>query len=194
MSFQARLVLGSNEYNVLECDFDVHQPVGRHNLPNHHTEVGLINLVVESGSSNELLDWGLSTMTKNGSVVFYRRDAVAPLKTLEFEQAFCIKYRELFNHEGSIPMRIQMTISPFVIRMQGVGLSQPWAGFRVSNNNGDQSTTTSPQASDRQEERQNSSVANDNSPGNTVTPPSREAAASPPAEETPLGDIPSFRP
>ncbi len=152
MSFQARLVLGNNEYNVLDCEFDISQPTGRHNLPNHHTEVGLISLVVESSSRNELWEWGMSNaMKKSGSIVFYRRDAVSSLKTLEFQHAFCIRYKEIFNSQGSIPMRIYLTLSPFLIAMQGLEITQPWAGFTATATSSDSSTTSSPQNTDSSE-------------------------------------------
>jgi len=161
MSFQATLVLDGttdasgtttiNGYRILECDFEIFQGVGSRNLPNRATEIGLIHLVLESGNSNELLVWGMSTGTKNGSIAFTRRDATSPLKTLIFENAFCIKYRETFNANGELPMRVHLTISPYIIRLQGIGLQQRWTGFRASSSSSQQETNTSPQASDRDE-------------------------------------------
>lgn len=149
MSFIAKLILGDNNYNVLRADFGISQPMGAHNLPTRGVEIELINMVIESSSRSELWEWGmLNSMSKNGSIVFYRRDAVSPLKTLEFENAFCVKYKEFFEADGDMPMKIHITLSPYLIRMQNAERLQPWPGFESSGQSGAGETQRSPQHDD----------------------------------------------
>lgn len=146
MSFLAKLSFdGTNYYNVLEAEFEVTQQVGRSNLPNRTPEIGLIHLVVESSTGGELFEWGLAgTLTKNGSLTFISRDYSDTLKTLEFDNAFCIGYKETFRSDGSLPMKTSLTISPHRIRMHGIELCNPWGGFSASSDSST-ATTTSPQ-------------------------------------------------
>lgn len=135
MSFQARLTLGDNSYNVLTVQFGISQRVGANNLPTRNPEIGLINVVIESSNQSELFEWAMMpSQTKSGSIVFYRRDSVAPLKTLNFRNAFCINYEEQFVSDGEVPMRIKMVISPHSIEMHSIEREQPWAGFERGGN------------------------------------------------------------
>ena len=51
MSFLAKLVLDSNEYNVVTVDYEISQPIGRRNMPNDEPHLGLINITVESSNT-----------------------------------------------------------------------------------------------------------------------------------------------
>jgi len=209
MSFQARLVLGDNSYNILDADFEVSQQMGRHNLPNRNPDIGLIHLVIESSNASELFEWAMSSsVTKNGSIVFYRRDSISPLKTLEFERAFCVGYKERFNAEGDMPMKNYLTLSPYSITMQGVNRVQDWAGFESSSSGGSETeTTTSPQNSDSHDNEESSSSGSSNNSNNS----SESSSSSQNTQNSPQNnsnsqnntsnqtaereeDIPSFRP
>lgn len=174
MSFQAFLSLegssaqgGANTlgYPVLECEFEVSQGVSSNNLPNRATEISPIHLVVESTNSNELLEWGMTNITKNGSIRFTKRDASSPLKTLSFGNAFCIRYKECFNSTGELPMRIHITISPFYVEMQGIEIQQRWTGFRASSSSSSSSheTTTSPQREENESSQHSNTSDSDSS-------------------------------
>ncbi len=230
MSFQAFLSLeGSSAqggatpfgYPVLECEFEVSQGVSSNNLPNRATEISPIHLVVESTNSNELLEWGMTNITKNGNIRFTKRDASSPLKTLSFGNAFCIRYKECFNSTGELPMRIHITISPFYVEMQGIELQQRWTGFRASSSSSSSNheTTTSPQReenersqhtntsdsdSDSNNERTNrssersqhtnTSDSNTTSGGRSEEHANREHDNEDHKQEDASNDIPSFRP
>jgi|GEM_PF-839295 len=151
MSFLARLTFdGSNYYTVLNADYQITQSIGRSNLPNRNPEIGLIHLVLESTNSDELVVWAMApNVTKNGSLTFFNRDFSDSLKTLEFYNAFCINYKEIFNADGSQPMKTELTISSHRITIQGAELQQDWVGFN-SGQSGESSgaSTTSPQHED----------------------------------------------
>src|SRR5687768_16547317 len=130
MSFLAKLVLGSGEYNILTVDYDISQVIDHNHRPNGLPKGGLIEVMVESSNNNELLEWMIRPdMIKNGKLVFYRRDANSPMKTVNFNDAFCIYPKEIFTADGQNPMVTRMTISAREIKINNVTLSNPWAGM-----------------------------------------------------------------
>lgn len=144
MSFLAKLVLDSNEYNVVTVDYEISQPIGRRNMPNDEPHLGLINITVESSNKSELFAWAMAARTtKNGSIVFYRRDAQSSMKTLNFSDTFCIRFKEIFEADGSVPMRMELTLAPRVIECQGVTREEFWPGHEGSSNGSDSSNGAS---------------------------------------------------
>ena len=133
MSFVAKLELGANTYNILTAEYEVSQPVGQRNMPNDEPHIGLIKVVLESNNKEELFAWAMSPQsTKNGKIVFYRKDAQSSMKTLNFTDTFCIYYREVFENTGDIPMKVYLTLSAREIECQGVSRNENWPGFRDS--------------------------------------------------------------
>lgn len=133
MSFLAKLVLGSTEYNILNVDYDISQPIDQTHRPNGRPKGGLINLVIESGNNNELLEWMVKhEMVKNGKIVFYRRDASSQLKTLNFTDAFCVYFKDSFIADGKIPMTTKLTLSAREIKINNNLITNSWAGMKSS--------------------------------------------------------------
>ena len=46
--------------------------------------------------------------TKNGKIIYYRRDAISKLQELVFEKAYCIGFQEKFDANSSQPLQIEM--------------------------------------------------------------------------------------
>ncbi|MCW3092360.1 MAG: hypothetical protein JWP81_3429 [Ferruginibacter sp.] len=133
MSFLAKLVIGSTEYNILNVEYDITQPIDQNNRPNGKPKGGLINLVLESGNNNELLEWMVKhEMVKNGKIVFYRRDASSQLKTVNFTDAFCVYFKDSFTADGKIPMTTRLTLSARELKINNNIISNSWAGMKSS--------------------------------------------------------------
>ncbi len=130
MSFLAKMLIGSTEYNVLNLDYDISQRVDQQNRPNAGPKGGIINLVIESNSKNEIIEWAVSpSMVKNGSITFYRRDANSSMKTVAFKDAFCINYKEVFNAEDNSPLKTELTLSARELTINSnFTLTNPWPG------------------------------------------------------------------
>ncbi len=129
MSFLAKMSLGSNTYTVLNLDYEIYQPIDNRNQPSAAPKGGTLNVVVESSNQNELLEWMIShTMQKSGSIIFTKRDTNASMKTITFKDAFCIKYREVYNADGQSPMQIFLTISARELDINSYKLTNKWPG------------------------------------------------------------------
>lgn len=112
MSFKATMMLEGEEMNVLECHFSFRQTTDHSGKPSNKPRGGTVRIVIESGGTTQLFDWMISnTHTKNGTITFFRRDALSRLKELHFSDAYCVKYGEHFNASGTYPMQIRMKLS-----------------------------------------------------------------------------------
>ena len=104
MSFLAKLELDDKTYNVLECEYDFTQNIDETGKPKGMPYGGEISIRVESTGTPELLNWMLDhNQTKDGKIIFYRRDAMSKLQEVLFKKAFCIKYKEHFDAQGTEP-------------------------------------------------------------------------------------------
>ena len=127
MSFIAKLKLEGEEMNVLHCSFRFTQMTDATGKPTAIPQGGSINLVVETDGSTDLFDWMISpTQTKKGTITFYRRDNMSKLKTLDFEDALCVDYYEVFDHIGDNPMQIQLTLSAREVKMNDSEFKNNW--------------------------------------------------------------------
>lgn len=130
MSFLAKLVLGSTEFNVLGADYEINQPTDAQNRPNGKPKGGLINLTLEASNKNDLAEWMLSpTMKKSGQLTFYRRDANSSMKTVSFSDAFCVNYKEVFDANSNDPMKTIIRISAGELKINNTAVTNPWSSM-----------------------------------------------------------------
>jgi len=112
MSFKSKFSVDGNEFNVLNCDFTLHQEVDETGRPSSISRGGIINVVVESTDDTSLFEWMCdSYMRKDGTITFNKRDEDAKMKELSFTEAYMISYREEFDHAGIGAMKVEFTLS-----------------------------------------------------------------------------------
>lgn len=119
MAFKAKLNVGGNEYNVLNCSYELRQETDATGRPSSVTRGGTIELTTESTSDTVFSDWMFNNFErKDGSIVFLKRDTDATSKELKFTEGYMVKYRENFDSTGENPMSESFTISAKTI---GIG-------------------------------------------------------------------------
>ncbi|MCW5518545.1 phage tail protein [Aureitalea sp. L0-47] len=119
MSFKAKLNVGGNEYNVLNCSYELHQETDATGRPSSITRGGKIKIVVESTADTSLSDWMFNNFERrDGSIVFLKRDTEATSKELKFTEGYMVKYNEHFDSTGNNPMSESFVISAKTI---GIG-------------------------------------------------------------------------
>lgn len=112
MSFKAKLKVGGNEYNVLNCSYGLSQETDATGRPSSVTRGGMISIEVESTSDTSLSDWMFNNFEmRSGSIVFLKRDTEATSKELNFSDAYAVKYNENFDSTGKNPMIERIQIS-----------------------------------------------------------------------------------
>lgn len=127
MSFLAKLNIDDDEMNVLECSFGFQQSADNSGRPSQKPRGGQINFVIESTNKTDFLEWMVSSnMTKNGSIIFYKRDNMSSLKTVKFSEAYCLDYSEDFDAVGSQPLKTRINISAKEISVKGTKFKNNW--------------------------------------------------------------------
>jgi len=127
MSFLSKLELDGNTYNVLECRYSFSQPVDGTGKPQGMPQGGEIFIRIESTGNPELLGWMLDhNKTKDGKIIFYRRDAMSKLQELTFEKAYCINFVEHFNSNDSEPLQIEIQFIAKSFDVNGAVHEKKW--------------------------------------------------------------------
>lgn len=127
MSFKAKFNVAGKEYRVLASSFDLHQLVDKTGRVSSETRGGRINVVVESTQETDLFEWMCNSYeSKDGSLIFLKRDSDATLKELKFKEAYMIDYSEAFNSTDDRPMNISFTLSAKEIELGNGKFSNEW--------------------------------------------------------------------
>jgi hypothetical protein len=127
MSFLAKLELDNEIFNVLEFDVTFTQSTDNNGKPGNKATGGQIRLVVESTQTDVFSDWMVSqTQTKDGKIIFYRRDAMSTMKNVVFKKAYCISFHESFRSEGATPMTTQILISSNEVKIGNTTFENNW--------------------------------------------------------------------
>ena len=129
MSFLSQLTIDEDTMNVLHCSFSFEQGSDVTGRPSQQPRGGRMSILLESTNKTNFLEWMISSdMTKNGEIIFYKRDNMSSLKTVQFTDAYCLSYNEEFDAEGSEPLRTRITISAKEITVKDTTFTNNWAG------------------------------------------------------------------
>lgn len=127
MSFLAKLELDNQIFNVLKFDVTLEQGTNNNGKPANKTKGGQIKLVIESTQTDLFSDWMVShTSTKDGKIIFYRRDAMSTMKNVVFKKAYCIFFRKKFRSEGIAPMTTKILITSNEIKIGNTLFENNW--------------------------------------------------------------------
>lgn len=119
MSFLAKLTIDDKEYNVLSFSFEINQQVhpGR-SIPSGMPVINHLHLTIEADSDDSFFAWSISTGSpKDGEIIFYKRDAMASSRKLNFQGAFCVNYTEKFESNSPNPMIMGLTLTARVLTL-----------------------------------------------------------------------------
>ena len=121
MSFLAKLIIDDKEYNVLSFSFGVDQPVSYgSNRPTGRPVINQLNILIESTGNSGFFGWSVGLYEqKDGEIIFYKRDAMASSRKLEFKGAFCVNYNESFDNSNSNPMVTRLVLAVESIALDG---------------------------------------------------------------------------
>ena len=127
MSFLAKLQINDEEFNVLDFNIKFDKEIDALNKPTGNTKGGTVKIEIEANQSTSFLSWMLSgDVTKNGKIIFFRRDAMSKMRELVFEKAYCISYNEQFNSTNEIPMFISVELTAKELIFGDAKFSKKW--------------------------------------------------------------------
>jgi hypothetical protein len=128
MSFKAVLELDGQKFNIMEMNISFNQRIDQTGKPVANPEGGMINLSIETSvSTSVFLNWMiLPDAKKSGVIKFTKRDDEGSLKTIEFSDAFCVNYNEVFTSVGKTPMITHITITSKKIKSGESTMDKEW--------------------------------------------------------------------
>lgn len=127
MSFLSQLTIDDDTMNVLKCSFSFEQGADYNGRPSQKPRGGQVSILLESTNKTDFLDWMISpNMTKDGEIIFYKRDNMSSLKTIVFKEAYCLSYNEDFDAVSDDPLRTQVVISAKEIKVKDTTFVNNW--------------------------------------------------------------------
>lgn len=127
MSFLSKLTIDGEEYNVLEFNINFKQEIDNTSKPTGNAKGGIIKMIIEATKDTNFLSWMLNgDLTKDGKIIFYRRDAMSKMKELTFTKAFCIGYDEQFTSTTEVPMKITIELVSKELTFGDAKFSNNW--------------------------------------------------------------------
>ena len=120
MSFKASLEIDGNSYKIINCNFNFTQPMGNNLKPNGNPLGGLLNVTLNMGRNLELAHWMFSpTQTKDGTVIFYKHDAMSKELAIAFKNAYCTNITGNFDDSNNQPLLMTVSIVAEEINLNG---------------------------------------------------------------------------
>lgn len=111
MSFEAKLVVQSEEFNVRRFDWQVSQRTDAINRPDAIVQGGQLRIELDSRPSDLLHFWALDdTKQFSGELQVLDATSGSVRKTIEFADAYCVGLSKRFDGSGSTQGMI-MTLS-----------------------------------------------------------------------------------
>ncbi|MEL1255868.1 type VI secretion system tube protein TssD [Flavobacterium sp. DGU38] len=127
MSFLSKLNIDGEEYNILEFNVNFKQEIDNTSKPTGNAKGGIVKMIIEATKDTNFLSWMLnSDLTKDGKIIFYRRDAMSKMKELTFTKAFCIGYDEQFTSTTEVPMKITIELVAKELTFGDAKFSNNW--------------------------------------------------------------------
>ncbi len=139
---------GGPTWRIINMTYEFFQPVDRFGQPNGAPDGGVVNLTVESSTSDvTVIQWMLSheRMTDGGAYFFDRHGR--QVRSVEFKGAYCIYFKEIFDAFNDSFMKIDFRISCREITIDGGGaeatLVKTWTGSSESSGSSSSSSSSS---------------------------------------------------
>lgn len=101
-SFSSDLLVSGKTFTVLTCEYTLSQPTDPRGRPSAGVRSSLLRISLVGADYAVLTEWAINPRkVLNGKIIF-RDTKGATLKTLSFEKAYCVSYREIFTpHDGT---------------------------------------------------------------------------------------------
>ena len=127
MAFNATLVFGGKEFDVLDAQYKLKRDVDSKGRPASNIYGGEITVRVESTEDTSILEQMVNQFKPcDGSILFKKGDEEAKMKELIWENGYITAFEENINVIGSQPMMLTFTVSAQVIKVGGAQFEQNW--------------------------------------------------------------------
>jgi len=117
------LVEGFEDREVIYVQYQFNQQIDVEGQPTGTTRGGVINLKVKSTDSGntELLEWTCNSYLEKGGKITWPNRIGGTMKTLEFANAYCVSYEEVYDDSNKDRMYESITITCRQLTVSGKG-------------------------------------------------------------------------
>lgn len=127
MAYTGLLRVEGTSYRVRSCSYSLRQNVDENGRPASQIIGGTINLEIEASDDSTILEWMVDRIEKkSGQVEFENTMEEGTLKTIEFDDAYLVSYRESMDAISNKPMVEALVISAKKLSIQGVSFENVW--------------------------------------------------------------------
>lgn len=114
MALVGKLKIESENYDILECEYEFTQAVDHTGRPTDRPRGGLINIVICAPANDNLMlhEWMRDKdAVKDGTInLTVNSNNEDKPKTIEFKDAYCVRLYEYFNNNNSVQMYTKLSI------------------------------------------------------------------------------------
>ena len=101
MPFNANLEVDNKQFRIINCNYEMKRETDEFGKPTTPTRGGKITITIESSTEPIFAIWMTSEkMRKAGKIVFEDPLEDADYKTVEFTDAYMVKYKEEFGSDA----------------------------------------------------------------------------------------------
>ncbi len=127
MSFLAKLIVDGKQYTILHCNYKFEQAIDGTGKPVARPSGGRITATIEADGSYDLFHWMSSPdQTKNGSIVFYKRDALSKLQEVTFQKGYCVSLEVEFDAIDDSSLQQEIVISAKSLKIGDMVFDNNW--------------------------------------------------------------------
>jgi hypothetical protein len=116
MALTGKLTIDNHTYNILECEYEFNQMIEINGRPSGQPRGGLLNIVIVAPDDADvtLHEWMKDKNTiRNGTLnLTVNKDNKTAKKTIQFENAYCVRLYEYFNGKNDVQMYMKISILP----------------------------------------------------------------------------------
>lgn len=119
----AWFILNGQEYEMSRFDINFAQSVDHKGQPQDEVRGGIMSITLSQTLPENIYRWGMTSIPKNGSVIFKSKTTNPPLK-INFINAYCIRFNRSIANEGGLES--QLVISPDEMLINGISFDNHW--------------------------------------------------------------------
>lgn len=119
----AWFILDGKEYEMSQFNINFDQSTDHKGQPQSEVRGGRMLIVLTQTLPESLYRWAMTSIPKNGEVVFRSKTTNAPLR-VEFTNAYCVNFeRQVIDKSG---VSTSLFISPDEITINGISFDNHW--------------------------------------------------------------------
>ena len=127
MAFKALLKVAGKELTIHNLNYSFNQETDANGQPSSVARGGKITITFEATDDTTFFEWMTNSFErKDGSIVYYKRDANSKLKELSFKEAYLVSYVENFDSASNEPLSETITFSAKEIDMGNAKFTNDW--------------------------------------------------------------------